>query len=342
MAQVTRATFASSVASLLADNSAGDISAADMRSLMTDLEDSAKWYDEAPVSHNHAAGDTTSGTFADARIATSNVTQHQAALSVTESQISDLQAYLTSVSLDGVSDVTLTSAAHGDVLYRNASGWVNLGAGTNGQFLQTQGAGANPVWATGSGGISWSTAVDADIVPDADGTRDLGSSVNRFAEVHADAVFLGATQMTATTTKTAPTGDIVGTTDTQTLTNKTLTAPDMTDPTIAHRYNAQTGTAYTMVAADQSAVITMSNAAANTLTIPANASVAFPVGTKAEVWMLAAGTTTIAGATGVTLQGNGGSVSAGSCDIQTQYGGATLTKIATDTWMVGGDIDVVA
>lgn len=36
----------------------------------------------------------TSGTFNDARIAQSNVTQHQAALSITESQISDLQAYL--------------------------------------------------------------------------------------------------------------------------------------------------------------------------------------------------------------------------------------------------------
>jgi hypothetical protein len=36
----------------------------------------------------------TSGTFADARISQSSVTQHQAALSITESQISDLQAYL--------------------------------------------------------------------------------------------------------------------------------------------------------------------------------------------------------------------------------------------------------
>lgn len=38
------------------------------------------------------AGNITSGTFADARVAQSNVTQHQAALSITESQISDLGA----------------------------------------------------------------------------------------------------------------------------------------------------------------------------------------------------------------------------------------------------------
>jgi hypothetical protein len=44
-------------------------------------------------SHTHAASDVTSGTFADARIAQSNVTQHQAALSITESQISDFGSY---------------------------------------------------------------------------------------------------------------------------------------------------------------------------------------------------------------------------------------------------------
>jgi len=44
-------------------------------------------------SHTHAASDVTSGTFADARIAQTNVTQHQAALSITESQISDFGSY---------------------------------------------------------------------------------------------------------------------------------------------------------------------------------------------------------------------------------------------------------
>ena len=39
------------------------------------------------------------------------------------------------------------SAAQGDVLYRDASSWSRLGAGTSGQFLKTQGAAANPTWA---------------------------------------------------------------------------------------------------------------------------------------------------------------------------------------------------
>lgn len=46
------------------------------------------------------------------------------------------------------------SAAQGDVLYRGASGWARLGAGTSGQFLKTQGAAANPTWADSAGGSS--------------------------------------------------------------------------------------------------------------------------------------------------------------------------------------------
>lgn len=42
-----------------------------------------------------ATTDIASGTFADARIAQSNVTQHEAALTITESQISDLGSYIT-------------------------------------------------------------------------------------------------------------------------------------------------------------------------------------------------------------------------------------------------------
>ena len=38
--------------------------------------------------------------------------------------------------------------AQGDIIYRGASAWSRLAAGSNGQFLQTQGAGASPQWAT--------------------------------------------------------------------------------------------------------------------------------------------------------------------------------------------------
>lgn len=68
-----------------------------------------------------------------------------------------------------IKDGTLTdvldlvgSAAQGDILYRGASGWSRLGAGTSGLYLQTQGAGANPQWAAASGGglTNWTDALN--------------------------------------------------------------------------------------------------------------------------------------------------------------------------------------
>jgi len=62
--------------------------------------------DRATHTGTQAASTIGSGTFADARIAQSNVTQHQAALSITESQISDLQGYLLSETNDLTASVT--------------------------------------------------------------------------------------------------------------------------------------------------------------------------------------------------------------------------------------------
>ncbi|HAF95242.1 MAG TPA: hypothetical protein DCG50_04250 [Elusimicrobia bacterium] len=47
--------------------------------------------------------------------------------------------------------IALGSDAQGDVMYYNGTDWARLGAGTSGMFLKTQGAGANPLWATASG-----------------------------------------------------------------------------------------------------------------------------------------------------------------------------------------------
>lgn len=102
--------------------------------------------------------------------------------------------------------------------------------------------------------------------------------------------------------------------------------------------NAQTDTAHTLVIGDRGQTVTMDNGSANTLTIPTNASVAFDVGTVVTVIQLGAGVTTITGDTGVTVNG----VSAGSGDISDRYGGVSLLKVATDTWIASGAIDEVS
>jgi ElaB/YqjD/DUF883 family membrane-anchored ribosome-binding protein len=119
------------------------------------------------------------------------------------------------------------------------------------------------------------------------------------------------------------TGAIVGTTDTQTLTNKTLT-----DAKVIGAINAQTGTTYTLVLADASKHITMSNASANTLTIPPNSSVAFEIGTRIMVQQKGAGSTTIAAGAGVTIN----APSTVTLAIDEQHESRGLIKVATDTW----------
>ena len=70
-----------------------------------------------------AASKITSGTFADARIAGSNVTQHQAALSITESQISNFGSYATAGDeniIDGATSIW-NADGDGDVFVYNDS-----------------------------------------------------------------------------------------------------------------------------------------------------------------------------------------------------------------------------
>ncbi|MBI5732626.1 hypothetical protein HY967_01560 [Candidatus Jorgensenbacteria bacterium] len=61
--------------------------------------------------------------------------------------------------LDDLSDVVITTAAQGQILYYNGTNWVNLAVGTSGQLLQTNGAGANPSWVTAGAGTVTSVSV---------------------------------------------------------------------------------------------------------------------------------------------------------------------------------------
>jgi hypothetical protein len=53
----------------------------------------------------------------------------------------------------GTDITSIAGLAQGDVLYYNGTSWVRLGAGTSGQFLKTNGASANPAWATVQAGV---------------------------------------------------------------------------------------------------------------------------------------------------------------------------------------------
>lgn len=99
-----------------------------------------------------------------------------------------------------------------------------------------------------------------------------------------------------------------------------------------------TGATYTLLVADRDSIITMNVAAVNTVTIPANATQALPIGTSININQEGVGITTIKAASGVTLRG----VSQGQCQITARYGIATVFKRATNDWIIFGAVGDVA
>jgi hypothetical protein len=97
--------------------------------------------------------------------------------------------------------------------------------------------------------------------------------------------------------------------------------------------NAQTGTTYTTVLADDGKLITADNASPIALTIPPASSVAYGIGTQINIMQLGAGQVTITAGAGVTLQSAGSKLKTNA-----QYAVATCAKIASDTWVVVGNL----
>lgn len=207
----------------------------------------------AAASHSHATSDITSGTFADARIAESNVTQHEAALTITESQVSDLGSYITASSADTLTNKTIDANGTGNSISNIETADLASAAKTGSDTAVVTGTAGNP------GDLAQWNA-DGDLV---DGP-------------------------------TPPSGTIVGTTDTQTLTNKTMTIDQLDAGTplaeVLIKSNASgtvstfSGEAYGTVSLDSfgTAVTTLKNnlAASAAPTVNDDSIVAYSVGSR--------------------------------------------------------------
>lgn len=90
---------------------------------------------------------------------------------------------------------------------------------------------------------------------------------------------------------------------------------------------------YTLALADAGQAVTINNASAVTLTIPANSSVAFPIGTRIDLVQWGAGQVTVAAASGVTIRSSGSKLK-----LSGQFSAATLWKRGSDEWLLAGDI----
>jgi hypothetical protein len=90
---------------------------------------------------------------------------------------------------------------------------------------------------------------------------------------------------------------------------------------------------YTLALSDQNLLVELNVGSANTLTVPLNSSIAFPIGSKIDVAQYGSGQTTITAAGGVTIRSNGGALK-----IAAQYSACTLVKIDTNEWYCFGNL----
>jgi hypothetical protein len=96
--------------------------------------------------------------------------------------------------------------------------------------------------------------------------------------------------------------------------------------------NAQTGTTYAPVLTDQGKLVTCSNAGAITVTMPSDATTAFPIGTQIDFVVIGAGMVTFVAGSSATVNGTPSLVT------RAQWSAVTAIKRAANTWVLVGDL----
>jgi hypothetical protein len=188
----------------------------------------------------------------------------------------------------------------------------------------------------GSAAVAHSTGATVKHVLTSDDLNAFAAGISPVASL----AFSGSTSGTTTLQATATAGTntlslppttsdtLAGIAATQTLTNKTLTSPK-----INLTLNAQTGTTYTLVAADSGKLVTSSNASAVVITIPPSV---FAAGEQINVQSIGAGLTSFAQGAGVTITSTGATSTAPI--LRAQFSACTIICTASNTFTVIGDL----
>lgn len=121
--------------------------------------------------------------------------------------------------------------------------------------------------------------------------------------------------------------------DTSTTTTKKVAALAFLPKT--QPQNTQSGTTYTFALTDANKLVISSGGSAAEFTVPPNGDVAFPIGTRIDLFQSGGGQLEIAPGSGVTIN----VISTDTLFLAGQYAEATLTKYATNTWVLTGRLE---
>lgn len=223
---------------------------------------------------------------------------------ITHSSGATVRHVLTSDDLDyfntAIQPSTLT--AKGDTYIATASGTVTrLGVGTNGQVLTADSAEAK--------GVKWAAPTTGTVTSITAGTGLSGGTITSTGTIAIDST-------------------VATLTGSQTLTNKTLTSPTINTAKTTIGFNAQTGTTYSLVLADQDKLVTLSNASAITVTVPNGI---FSTGQSINLQQLGAGQVTVASDGTTVITGTGTA-------LRAQYSAATLICTSANNFTLIGDL----
>jgi hypothetical protein len=237
--------------------------------------------------------------------------------------------------LDGLSDVVITSATTGQVLKFDGTNWINgtdeTGAGGSGNSFTTivPSSGNNVVADSSTDTLTLTGGTGISVTGDA--TTDTITIAVSGSYITGSSPTISTPTLTLSTTTSTTDGRIAwDATNDKLIVGDGTTAREFASSTLVQ--NAQTGTTYTPVLADKDKLVELSNASAITLTVPTNTSVTYPVGTQINLLQTGAGQVTVVGDAGVTVNATPG------LKLRAQWSSATLIKRATNTWVLIGDL----
>lgn len=226
-------------------------------------------------------------------------------------------------------------------LYDNTNNWVEIGAQVEDGEITTAKIASLAVTtakladdAVTSAKIADGTIVNADI------NSSAAIAHSKLANATAGQVLLGTTT-TGVVTATTISGDV-------TITGAGVTAigsgvivnADINDSAaidlgkLADATIDEKSSSYTLALTDKNKFIKMNvTSTANTVTVPTNASVAFPIGSQIHIIQYGTGKTQVIPVSGtVTIYATPGAY------LRAQYSSATLLKCDTNIWMLMGDL----